>query len=343
MNTLDINIHKLMEAYNVPGLSMAAIHNGTITSKESVGLLEAETAKSVERCSIFSACSISKFLTSILVLKMTEQGVLDLDEDVNEKLTSWKVPHNEFNKKVTLRNLLSHQSGLVDPEGSFSEFKATSGIPAMAELLEGRTPYCDAPLEVNYEPGSDFHYSDAGFSVIQLMIEDVTGKPFQDVVHEQIFQPLGMKNSTYNLPVTEETLKSFSCGHDKFGEVLTDKHPVYPYPAAAGLWTTPSDLALLVIELMNSLKGESKLKISKAKAAEMITQQGCRAWTGLGVFLEDNEKGLEMSSLGWGVGFQCMMAAYPYLGTGLIIMTNTDPGVHQLKGMIGEIYNVYPF
>lgn len=175
------------------------------------------------------------------------------------------------------------------------------------------------------------------------MIEDVIGKPFKEVMIEHIFQPLNMKNSLFEFPTLDETKKYFSCGHNKSGELVTGKYPIYPYPAASGLWTTPTDLALLVIELMNSLNGESKLKLSVSKAMEIINPQGCKEWTGLGVFLDKNEKGIEMSSLGWGVGFQCMMVAYPRLGTGLVIMINTDQGVHQLKGIIGEVYHAYSF
>ncbi|QXE02822.1 serine hydrolase [Terribacillus sp. DMT04] len=344
MKTLNTNIQYLMEDYSVTGLSIATIDDGTISSTECFGLLEAETDKSVKSNSIFSACSISKFLTSLLVMKLTEQRILDLDENVNEKLTSWKVPHSELNKnkKVTLRNLLSHQSGIMDPEGSFLELNSRIDPPSIVEILEGRTPYCKEPIEIKYEPGSTFEYSDAGFCIIQLLIEDVTGKPFNEVMNEHIFLPLNMENSTFELPTSEVT-NYFSCGHHKNGKLVNGKFPIYPYPAASGLWSTPKDLALLVIEVMNSLNGESKLELSVSKAMEVINPQGCKEWTGLGVFLDKTDKGIEISSLGWGVGFQCMMVAYPYLKTGLVVMTNTDLGVHQLKGIIGKVYNAYPF
>ncbi|MCA1057644.1 beta-lactamase family protein [Rossellomorea aquimaris] len=345
MKIQTINIQKRMEVFNITGISIATIDEGHIGDTECFGLLEEETNKSVERDSIFSACSISKFLTSILVMKLTEQGIVDLDEDVNEKLTSWAFPYNELNKKkkVTLRNLLSHQAGIIDPEGSFSIRNSIIDTPTMVEILEGKTPYCKTPIETKYEPESDFHYSDAGFCIIQLLIEDVMNKSFQEVMNEQIFQPLNMEKSTFELPTSKTIRREFSCGHNKLGELVNEKHPIYPYPAASGLWTTPSDLGLLMIELMNSIKGESKLNLSTSKAKEIITSQGCKEWTGLGVFLDKNEKGIEISSLGWGVGYQCMIVAYPYLEKGLVIMTNTNTGVHQLKGIIGEIYKAYPF
>lgn len=165
MQLKNINIEERMKHYNVPGLSIALFENGQIIGTEHYGLLEVESDRKVNENSIFSACSISKFLTGMLAMKLIEEGFIDLDDDVNERLVSCKVPENDFtkNKKVTLRNLLSHQSGIKDPEGSFSELNSKIWIPSMVELLEGETPYCTVPIEVKCEPESEFHYSDAGF------------------------------------------------------------------------------------------------------------------------------------------------------------------------------------
>lgn len=340
MQLKNINIEERMKHYNVPGLSIALFENGQIIGTEHYGLLEVESDRKVNENSIFSACSISKILTGMLAMKLIEEGFIDLDDDVNERLVSWKVPENDFTKniKVTLRNLLSHQSGIKDPEGSFSELNSKIGIPSMVELLEGETPYCTVPIEVKCEPESEFHYSDAGFCIIQQLIEEVTEKPFHQVMNEQIFEPLGMDNSQLNRTMLEVDRENFSCGHNKNGELVDGKYPIYPYPAASGLWTTSLDLAELVLELMNAIKGESKVGVSESLAKEMITPQRGKSWTGLGVFLEGSEKELEITSLGWGVGFQCMMVAFPYLEKGAVIMTNAELGVHQMKGIIGEIY-----
>jgi len=337
----DINMIERMKHYNVPGLSITLIDNGEISGTENYGLLEVGSDKKVNRNSIFSACSISKFLTGMLVMKLTDQGILDLDEDVNKRLVSWKVPDNDLtkNKRVTLRNLLSHQSGIVDPEDSFAELNSIIGIPSMVELLEGKTTYCKEPIDVKYEPEIEFHYSDAGFCIIQQLIEDVTQKTFQQVMEELIFRPLKMETSTFDTEISVTNREEFSCGHNKNGELVDGKYPMYPYPGASGLWTTSSELAQLVLELMNALKGESKVGISASIAKEMITPQREKDWTGLGVFLSGSEKELEITSLGWGVGFQCMMVAFPYLEKGAVIMTNVELGVHQMEGIIGEIYN----
>lgn len=340
MKIKNINIEERMKHYNVLGISIALLEGGEISGTENYGLLEVEGNRKVNEDSIFSACSISKFLTGMLAMKLVGEGLLGLDDDVNESLISWKVPENEFtkNNKVTLRNLLSHQSGIRDPEGSFPELDSKLGMPSMVDLLEGRTPYCKAPIEVKCEPESEFHYSDAGFCIIQQLIEDITEKPFHQVMNEQIFEPLGITNSHFHSTIVEVEKRNFSCGHNKNGELVNERYPIYPYPAASGLWTTSLNLAKLVLELMKATKGESKVGISKDLAKEMITPQRGKSWTGLGVFLEGSKEELEITSLGWGVGFQCMMLAFPYLGKGAVIMTNAELGVHQLEGIIGEIY-----
>ncbi len=340
MKLKNINIEERMKHYNVQGLSITLLEGSEISGTENYGLLEVENNRKANEDSIFSACSISKFSTGILAMKLVEEGSLDLDDDVNESLVSWNVPENDFtkNKKVTLRNLLSHQSGIKDPEDSFPELNSKIGVPSMVELLEGQTPYCKSPIDVKCEPESEFHYSDAGFCIIQQLIEDVTERPFHQVMNEQIFEPLGMTNSHFNTTMLEVDRQNVSCGHNKNGELVDGKYPIYPYPAASGLWTTSLNLAELVLELMNAVKGQSKVGISKSLAKEMITPQRSKSWTGLGVFLEGSEKELEITSLGWGAGFQCMMVAFPYLEKGVVIMTNSELGVHQLEGIIGEIY-----
>lgn len=338
MKIKNINMEERMKHYNIQGLSITLLEGGELSGTENYGLLEAESNRKVKEDSIFSACSISKFLTAMLAMKLVGEELLSLDDDVNKSLVSWKVPENDFTKikKVTLRNLLSHQSGIKDPEGSFPELNDKIGIPSMVELLAGQTLYCKSPIGVKCEPESEFHYSDAGFCIIQQLIEDVTEKPFHQVMKEQIFEPLRMENSHFPT-MLEVSNQKFSCGHNKNGELVDGKYPIYPYPAASGFWTSSLNLAELVLELMNAVKGESNVGISEGLAKEMITPQG-KSWTGLGLFLEGSEKELEITSLGWGGGFQCMMVAVPYLEKGAVIMTNAELGVHQMEGMIGEIY-----
>ncbi|MFF2175983.1 serine hydrolase domain-containing protein [Lysinibacillus sp. NPDC058147] len=336
-----INIRERMEHYHITGLSLVAFEKGKISKTDHFGVLETGTNKKINEHSIFNACSISKFLTSVLVLKLVEQGIVDLDEDVNEKLVSWKVPDNPFtkHKKVTLRNLLCHQSGIVDPEGSFMPVESFKEMPTMIEILNGKTIYCPTSIEVTVEPESEFHYSDAGFCLIQLLLEDITQKPFSHLMDTFIFKPLSMTNSTFSTALSTSNMDNFACGHDQYGALIPEKYSIYPYLAACGIWTTPSDLAKLLLDIMNAVKSQSKIGITSKQVKELFHPQGCKEWTGLGIFLDGTDDNLEFSSLGWGVGFQCMLVANPYLEKGIIMMTNTDTGMHQMKGIMGEIYH----
>src|SRR5699024_9012384 len=201
----NIDIQERMNHYNVHGISIAMIEDSQISWTKNYGFLEADSDRTVSDRSIFNACSVSKFLTGMSAMKLVENGMLDLDQNVNEKLIMWEVPENEYtkNKKVTLRHLLSHQSGIKDPEDSFAELNPKMGVPSMVELLEGKSPYCTVPIEAQCEPGNNFHYSDAGFCVMQQLMEDVMGKPFYQVASEFIFTPLGMDNSHLNMTPTE--------------------------------------------------------------------------------------------------------------------------------------------
>lgn len=259
----------------------------------------------------------------MLVLELVSRGTLELDQDVNDRLISWKVPENIHtqSEKVTLRNLLSHHSGFIDPEGSFGEYNSTDGIPTMVDILMGKTSYSPEPLKVMNELGSVFQYSDSGYCVIQQLIEDASGKPFKALMKEMIFEPLFMKNSTLEHTIPDRNRSSFACGHNKEGILVEAKYPIYPYPAAAGLWSTPTDLAYLAIEMIHSLNGCGRLGISKTLINEMITPQYSSPWAGLGVFLDHLDRNLEVTSLGWGIGYQSMLI------------------VHQSKGLIGELIN----
>jgi len=291
---IQMNLAERMNHYHVPGLSMATIQDGKLESTFCCGTLEAGTDRKVDPATLFNACSISKLAATMLILKWVEQGGLNLDEPVNERLRTWRLPDNEYTlcKSVTLRMLLSHQSGLQDPPDSFAPYNPLLGEPTMPDLLSGRTSYCPQRIEPKAEPGSEFSYSDAGFCVIEQLVEDVSGLSFKLAMKEQLLDPLHMTHSTYDAPVLSGAIANVACGHEKGGNVTSAKYPHYPYAAAAGLWTTPNDLAALTIEIMQALHGGGKLGVSSGLIEDMISPQGGSQWAGLGVFLDHADKRL---------------------------------------------------
>lgn len=335
------NVVQKMEEHQVKGVSVSLIEEGRLKSVNHYGVRHAELNQVVDDKAVFNACSISKFATAVLALKLVSKGVLHLDENVNGQLKSWQVPENAFTKtqKVTLRNLLCHQAGFIDPDGSFGVYNSAEKKPSMLDLLVGNSSYYLERAEVKYEPFTDCIYSDLGYCIIELLISESLGISFEEAITQMVFEPLLMKDSRIvDSPKNLQNL-NFVWGHTKEGRVIDAVHTVYPYPAAAGMWCTSKDLAQLVIEVYNLMKGNGKLEIEQSLMLEMVKPQGCKSWSGLGVFLDTVDTNLEMSSFGWGVGFQCMFVGYPKDGTGAIIMTNTDTGVHQLKGFIGELFS----
>jgi len=332
-----MDLHERMDDYKVPGMSISVIDDGEIDWSKGHGVLEEGTDREVDVDSIFHACSMSKFATAMVVLELVGRDELNLDEDVNEYLQDWKVSKNKFSaqNKVTLRLLLSHQGGFRDPEKSFRPYDEKDDLPELIDILNGETRYLPERAEVKYVPGGGTEYSDTGYCVIEQLLEDFTGKKFSELADEILFEPLGMKNSYFKHPFEFDDLSNFAVGHTE-DEVLEEKRAVYPYMAAAGMWSTPADLSKMMIGLIDSLDGEGKLSISEDLAEQMVTSQGGEEWAGLGVFLNKKDD-LKASSLGWGRGFQGMLQFYPYLKKGGVVMINSNLGTHQVKNIIGEV------
>ncbi|MEW4219823.1 serine hydrolase domain-containing protein [Rossellomorea marisflavi] len=326
MITLTNEITNLMKTYYVPGMGLAIFNNQTPST---LSLGQAQRGKeSITEDTLFHACSISKFATSMLVLKMCHQELISLEHPVQDYLRSWSLKSGYG--PVTLRHLLSHQGGIEDPEGSFG---IHPGSHDTAKILNGETPACPARIEAVKPSNQEFTYSDAGYCIVQQLVEDVLDIPFETAIEEHLFRPLGMKRSMY------EPTFPMTSGHEPDGSVMKDRIPHYPYAAAAGLWSTPSDLMKLVKELFHSLNGEGIL-FSKEYAMDMVSPQGAASWAGLGVFLDGGGSSTEISSLGWGEGFQSMMVAEPLEGKAWVIMTNGNTGIHQMKGLIGDVYRL---
>ncbi len=186
-----------MKAHKTPGASIAVINNYKIEWARGYGIRDTESNEAVIPDTLFQAASISKPVTATAVLRLVQQGKLNLDEDVNKKLVSWKVPENEFtrDKKVTIRGILTHTAGFDvffydgTPVGELA--------PTALQLLKGEKPATTPPLQVVYTPGSKYIYTGGGFLVLMQLLVDVTGKPFPQLMEELVFRPLGMKNSTF--------------------------------------------------------------------------------------------------------------------------------------------------
>jgi CubicO group peptidase (beta-lactamase class C family) len=313
-----------MKYYSVPGLSIAFFEHGQVAWARGYGLADVAADKPVTPATLFQAASDSKSVTALAALRLVQERKLNLDEDVNVKLKSWKVPDNEFtkNEKVTLRRLLSHTAGVT--VGGFAGYKAGDPLPTTVQILNGEKPANNEAVRVARTPGKEFRYSGGGYVVVQLLLMDVTGKSFPALMHDLVFQPLGMTHSTFGEPLPRRLWPNAALPYDAHGEPIQGGWHTYPEMAPAGLWTTPSDLARFANEIEKSYSGQSKL-ISSALAHQMLAYQSDEVY-GLGVALGTRGHALRFWHSGANTGYRCVFESYAAIGEGLAITTNGDSG-----------------
>ena len=313
-----------MKFYKVPGLSIAVIKDFKIDWARAYGVKDIETNEPVTTETLFQAGSISKSVNAMVAMKKVEQGKISLDEPINNKLVSWKLPENDFTKtkKVTLRNLLSHTAGTT--VHGFPGYAVTEKVPTIVQVLDGTSPANTAPVRVDFEPGSKFRYSGGGTTISQLAISDIEKKPYPEIAKETVLDPLGMKNSSYSQPLPDDWRKQAASGHRQDGSLVTGKIHVYPEMAAAGLWTTPTDLAKFAIEMQLSLAGKSNKVLSK-ESAEIMTKAFIDQ-VGLGFFIEKHGNALYFGHGGADEGFRAELLVNREKGYGVAVMANSDNG-----------------
>jgi CubicO group peptidase (beta-lactamase class C family) len=246
-------------------------------------------------------------------------------------LKSWKVPEDEFTKaeKVTLRRILSHTAGLT--VSGYGGYRIGERLPTTVQVLNGEKPANSDAVRVDTTPGKQFRYSGGGYVVAQLLMTDVTGKTFPQLVDELVLRPLGMINSTFDQPLPISYWQTAARPYDSKGQLVDGGWHIYPEMAPAGLWTTPSDLARLAIEIQKAYAGQSKL-ISAPLAHQMLAYQSEGVY-GLGVALGERGHALSFSHSGGNAGYTSLFEGHPESGQGVVIMTNGDNGLR----LIGEI------
>lgn len=231
-----------MAALHVPGVSIAVIHDGKIEWANGYGVVSLGGAP-VTPETLFQAASISKPLTAMAVMHLVQTGKLNLDTDVNLYLKSWKIPSNSFTEKtkITLRELLSHTAGMT--VHGFPGYASDATLPTLLQVLNGAKPANSPAIYADIAPGSEWRYSGGGFVIAQQLLLDTTGKPFPAFMKETVLIPAGMSHSTYEQPLPRSRMTEAAMPYRSNGQPTPGGPHVYPEMSAAGLWTTPSDLA----------------------------------------------------------------------------------------------------
>ncbi len=328
-----------MEHYHVPGVSIAVIDSGRIVWARGFGVKEAGGADSVTPTTIFQAGSISKPTFALGVMRLVQDGRLDLDENVNVKLKSWKVPDNRFTvkEKVTLRRILSHNAGLT--VHGFPGYEAGTAIPTVVQVLNGEKPANTAPVRVDTFPGAISRYSGGGTTIAMLLVTAVTGQPFPAFMQQTVLGPAQMSHSTYEQPLPATRAADAASGYSGTGEIIKGKYHTYPEMSAAGLWSTPSDLAGLAIDLQHTYAGQWDKIVSQATFKQMLTVQ--KTPFGIGYQLAGTGGNLEFDHGGSDEGFEAIFVAFAKRGQGAVIMTNGANGSRLIAEILPSIAEEY--
>ena len=326
-----LNIEKRMKETAIQGLSIAVIRNYKIEWAKGYGWADLEEKRKVTTDTRFQAASISKSINSMGVLKLVEMGKLDPEADINYYLTGWKFPYDSIakNKKISVYNLLSHTAGL-DIHG-FPGYKKTDTLPTLQQILDGKRPANTKAVRSLFEPGTKFKYSGGGTTISQLILTNVTNSNYADWMQKNVLQPLGMTNSSYQQPPTATS--NLATGYYGNEKPITGKYHIYPEQAAAGLWTTPTDLAKYIIECQLALEGRSKKVLSPEMMKKRLTPY-IDSNAALGVFIERRNGQSYFNHNGGNEAFLCTSYGSMQGGNGVVIMINGEN-----FAVIGELLN----
>lgn len=309
-----------MSRLHVPGASVAVLHGGVIEWSKGYGVTRAGGVP-VTPDTLFQAGSISKPVTALAALRLVEQRRLTLDGDVNGQLKGWNLPTSP-GQQVTLRELLSHTAGTT--VHGFPGYLAGARIPNVDDVLAGRAPANTKPVVVDTPPGTAWRYSGGGYTVIQKLIGDVTGRPFAEVLRNEVLHPAGMTHSSFAQPLDAALLANAAWPHDGTGKPVAGGPHIYPELAAAGLWSTPSDLLRYAIAVRDSARGNPGTLLDRSLATEMLTPG--KGGYGLGLEVNGAPANRDFSHGGSNEGYENFLVAYAGSGDGVAVMTNGAQG-----------------
>lgn len=332
-------IEERMNHYGVPGVSIAVIKDFKVHWSKTYGIVDRDTKKPVVEHTLFQAGSISKPVAAMAMLRQVQEGMLDLETEINTYLKSWQLPDNEHQEaeKVTLGRIVSHTAGLTIH--GFPGYSRTDEVPSIVQVLDAAGPTNTGKIRVDMTPGSRYRYSGGGYCIMQLLLEDVSGMSFPDLTKQTVLEPLGMTHSSYSQPLPESWQANTATGYLPDGSKVEGQWHIYPEMAAAGLWTTATDLAQAFIELQKGVAGEETKVLQPEMAQRMLTPY-FEDFVGLGMFLDKQGEEWYFSHGGWDEGFSSEAIAHKTKGYGVVVLTNSNhpPFINELIRSVAATY-----
>lgn len=350
-----VTLEERMQELEVAAVSAAVVRNGQVAWARAWGMADVEEGRPATPGTLFQAASISKPVAATGALLLVEAGTLELDGPVNDHLTSWRIPDHEWEaaSPVTLRHLLTHTGGLS--VHGFPGYQRDVPLPDLPGILDGIAPANTGPVRVTDEPGSLWRYSGGGTTIVQLVMADVTGEPFPSWMARRVLAPIGMTSSTYEQPLPDSLHLQAATAYRQDGGSPPGGWHVYPEQAAAGLWTTPTDLARWIIALQASLTSDvdasegdpgtarpipSGRGLLRPETARAMVTPGEGDW-GLGPTISGTGSAMRFSHGGSNHGFKAQMTGWMEGGRGLVVMTNSDQGALLIQELALAIADEY--
>jgi CubicO group peptidase (beta-lactamase class C family) len=336
-----LTLQQVMERFHVPGVSVAVIKDFEIDWAKGYGVADVESGMRVDADTMFQAASISKPVAAMAAVRAAQDGRFALDQDINGILKSWKLPDSEFTRghPVTPRALMSHTSGLGDGFG-FPGYHPSAPRPSLVEILNGSQPSNVGAVLMERPPFTAEKYSGGGVVLMQLAMTDALGWPYPEIMQSLVLGPIGMTNSAYEQPLSTARDRHAARAHSGRGLAMDTKWHVYPELAAAGLWTTPADLAKFAIEVQQTALGRSTRVLTRASVLEMLTPVGVGDYA-VGFAIAKKGEGWYFAHSGSNWGFQCSLLAHRVKGYGVAIMTNSDSGgpvIREIEARVAAAY-----
>jgi CubicO group peptidase (beta-lactamase class C family) len=327
-----LDLPSALELLKVPSVSVALIDGERLAWAHAWGAATPDT--------LYQAASLSKLVTAVAALRLVEAGRLGLDRNVNDDLGIWRAPDNSVTAghPVTLRGLLSMTAGIGVP--GYVGYAPGSPLPDLQQILNGTPPALSAPVRVVAVPGSRYAYSGGGYEIVQALIEAKTGVSFEAALRDLVLRPAGMQHSTFAQPLPASLALQAATGHYGDGRELPGGWRVVPELAAGGLWSTPRDLANLLIEIARAYRGAGSVLLRHETAVEMLTRQNGGPY-GLGGSVGGAGQDLVLMKRGQNVGYQSYMLIFPRTGQGMVVMTNSDNGTALASALIRRAAAAY--
>ena len=336
-----ISIIDKMKELKIPGLSLAVIDNFEVVWAKGYGIEDVETNNKVDVNTIFQAASISKPFTAYATMKLVQENKVELNKDINTYLKTWKLVDNNFTetKKVTFKNLLSHNAGTTIH--GFPGYKSTDTLPTLDQILNGVSPANTNKVIVDIEPETENRYSGGGYIVVQKALIDITGKPFEEFMQNQVLKPLELQNSFFSpKSLTEEQELNATSGHYSNGTKVIGNRHIYPEMAAAGLWTTAEDLAKFAVEIQKTLNANSGKILTKEYTQMMMTPVLNEEYN-IGFSNEEYNGEPFFEHAGGNEGYACFLTFHKEKGYGFALMVNSSSQIDILFPLFRSIDKAY--